>query len=188
VQRSKQQIRRQLLQQRQALSPEDWQERSDRICEHLRQTVWFQQAHIIFAYLSFRQEPTLQSLFDDHHQWGLPRCFGLELVWHHWRPTVPDQLQQGRYGITEPKADVPILSLAAADLILVPAVACNAQGYRLGYGGGYYDRFLSQGAEMKTIGVVFRDADLQTLPIDPWDQPLQAVCTETGFRQPDGKT
>ncbi|MGB7417016.1 MAG: 5-formyltetrahydrofolate cyclo-ligase [Thermosynechococcaceae cyanobacterium] len=185
---SKQQLRRQLLQQRQGMSLTDWQQKSDRICHHLRNSDTFEQAHTIFAYLSFRQEPTLQSLFDDHHQWGLPRCSGSELVWHHWHPTDLQHLERGQYGITEPRAALPTLSPAQADLVLVPAIACDAQGYRLGYGGGYYDRLLSRWRSLQTIGIIFSDADLIELPTDPWDQSLTAVCTDLGFRPLDGKT
>ena len=188
MQPSKQHLRRQFLQQRQSLSLLDWQQKSQNIVEHLRQTKWFQQAHTIFAYQSFRQEPSLQSLFDQDHRWGLPRCVGPDLVWHHWQPLEPEQLQQGKYGITEPKATLPILSLTAADLILVPALACDAQGFRLGYGGGYYDRLLSQRSCVKTVGIVFHEMDFHALPLEHWDQPLKAVCTEAGFRQPDGNT
>lgn len=187
MQRSKQHFRRRFLQQRQSLSLPDWQQKSERIVQHLRQAEWFQQAHTIFAYCSFRQEPTLHTLFDTERLWGLPRCVGSELVWHHCQPSDPDQLQPGKYGIAEPKATLPICLPTAADLILVPALACDAQGFRLGYGGGYYDRLLSQRPEVKTIGILFRELDLQLLPLDPWDQPLKAVCTEAGLRQPDGK-
>lgn len=69
------------------------------------------------------------------------------------------------------------------DLILVPAVACDRHGYRLGYGGGFYDRMLSlnEWTTPPTVGIVFDFAYLPQLPIDRWDKPLQAVCTETGF-------
>ncbi len=170
------------------MSVTDWQQKSDRICHHLCTSDYFEQAHTIFAYLSFRQEPTLQPLFDRQHQWVLPRCAGSELIWHHWYPADSQQLQQGQYGITEPKATLPTLSPAQADLVLVPAIACDRQGYRLGYGGGYYDRLLSQWRSLQTIGILFNEADLIELPTDPWDQPLNAICTDLGFRPLDGKT
>jgi 5-formyltetrahydrofolate cyclo-ligase len=86
----------------------------------------------------------------------------------------------GAYGILEPHPQAPTLSPSEVDLILVPAVACDLQGYRLGYGGGFYDRMLSNPAwaKLPTIGIVFDFAHLAQLPKDPWDQPLHHVCTE----------
>ncbi len=92
-------------------------------------------------------------------------------------------MQKGTYGILEPHFANQKLEPADVDLILVPAVACDRQGYRLGYGGGFYDRMLSaaEWAAKPTIGIVFEFAYLPQLPIDVWDKSLQAVCTETGF-------
>jgi 5-formyltetrahydrofolate cyclo-ligase len=75
------------------------------------------------------------------------------------------------------------LTPSAVDLILVPAIACDVQGYRLGYGGGFYDRLLSTPAwrAKPTIGIVFEFARLPQLPVDPWDRPLQGICTESGL-------
>ena len=82
------------------------------------------------------------------------------------------------------KLNAPLLQSSKVDLILVPAVACNFNGYRLGYGGGFYDRMLSQEewTSKPTIGIVFEFAYLQDLPIDSWDKPLDFVCTENGIK------
>jgi 5-formyltetrahydrofolate cyclo-ligase len=84
----------------------------------------------------------------------------------------------------EPLPNSPTLQPVEVDLILVPAVACDYQGYRLGYGGGYYDRLLSspEWASKPTIGVLFDFAYLPQLPTDTWDIQLHGVCTETGLR------
>lgn len=175
----KAELRRELLQQRRSLSPLTWREKSDRLCHRLVQLSLFQSARTVLAYFSIRQEPDLSPLFSDHRRWGFSRCVGPSLVWHAWTPGEP--LREGAYGILEPAPDAPCLGPSEIDLILVPAIACDRQGYRLGYGGGFYDRLLSdpQWQGIPTIGIIFDFAFLPELPVDPWDRKLRAVCTET---------
>jgi 5-formyltetrahydrofolate cyclo-ligase len=178
----KRELRRSLLETRQSMPLEEWREKSDRICTHLQSLPLFTSAQTILAYFSFRQEPDLSPLFTNpKHQWGFSRVQGKSLSWHSWKPGEP--LQKEKLGIFEPHPDSPRLSPKEVDLILVPAVACDKRGYRLGYGGGFYDRMLSstEWASKPTIGIVFEFAYLSQLPIDQWDKPLQLVCTETGF-------
>lgn len=176
-------LRKAFLTHRQTLSPDDWKQKSDRLCMHLQTSSLFRQARTILAYFSIRQEPTLASLFHLPYDWGFPRCEGKALVWHRWSPTEPHPLPVGKFNIPEPPSHAPTLNVHEVDLILVPAVACDHRGYRLGYGGGFYDRLLSSPAwaAKPTIGVVFEFARLPELPIDPWDRPLQAICTDVGF-------
>lgn len=178
----KKELRKSLLKTRQSISVKEWKQKSDRICTHLLTSPLFNQAETILAYFSFRQEPDLSLLFTDtSHRWGFPRCVGHSLFWHIW--TQKDSVITGRYGITEPQPDEPIVAPEEVDLILIPCVACDYQGYRLGYGGGYYDRMLSspEWANKPTIGIVFEFAYLPELPVEPWDKPLQGVCTEFGL-------
>ena len=93
-------------------------------------------------------------------------------------------LSKGDYGIFEPHPDSPTLQPDEIDLILVPAVACDVRGYRLGYGGGFYDRLLSSAewALKPTVGIVFEFAYLPELPVDQWDKPLHSICTENQFQ------
>lgn len=177
----KAQLRRRLLQKRQSLPQADWKEKSDRLCGVLQSLSIFQEAQTILAYWSFRQEPDLSPLWTTR-RWGLPRCVGQSLQWHQWSTQAP--LQTGRYGIREPHPDSPTVSPTEVDLILVPAIACDYGGYRLGYGGGFYDRMLSspEWLSIKTIGIVFDFAYLAELPLDPWDRKLHGVCTDTGYQ------
>jgi 5-formyltetrahydrofolate cyclo-ligase len=174
-------LRRQLLQQRQALSSEIWRTQSNQICDHLLDCPQFIAARTVLAYCSHRQEPNLADLFTHtDKQWGLPRSIDKSLLWHCWQPSEP--LVTGKYDILEPHPESPRLEPDGVDLILVPAVAMDATGYRLGYGGGYYDRLRVNPLWRKipTIGIVFNFAYMETLPIDPWDLPLDRVCTELG--------
>ncbi|WP_124972998.1 5-formyltetrahydrofolate cyclo-ligase [Aphanothece sacrum] len=176
---SKRQLRQKILQQRQSLTQETWQEKSLQLCQVLESCSYFQAAKTILAYFPFRQEPDLNSMFKSDHRWGFSRCVDGSLIWHHWTPG--NRLNEGTYGILEPHFQSPILTPSEVDLILVPAVACDKRGYRLGYGGGFYDRLLSspQWQNIPTIGIIFDFAYLPILPVDSWDKPLEAICTES---------
>lgn len=85
----------------------------------------------------------------------------------------------GQLAIPEPSEDCPLLRREGIDLILVPALCCDRGGYRLGQGGGYYDRYLS-GYEGATVAFC-RDIVLQErLPREGHDQPVEYVVTESG--------
>lgn len=174
-------IRTKILKQRQALSQLEWQTNSNLICDRLKSLALFKQAKTIFAYFSFRYEPDLSSLFSLNKNWAFPRCVGKSLVWHLWQPEQP--LVIGKYNIQEPLETAPIIAPSAADLILVPTVACDEQRFRLGYGGGFYDRLLSspQSSTIPTIGIVFDFAFVSQLPTDTWDIQLDFICSETKF-------
>lgn len=179
---NKTELRRHLLQKRRSLPQKIWQQKSQQICQNLQHFPQFQQAKTILAYFSFRQEPDLSPLFEIPCQWGFSRCGDRYLSWHQWQPANP--LKKGIYGIPEPFPDAPILPPETVDLILVPAVACDRFGYRLGYGGGFYDRMLSETSwkNIPKIGIIFDFAYVSQLPRESWDQVLDAVCTESGVK------
>ena len=178
-QSEKTELRRKIIKQRQSLSQEEWHVKSQAICTNLFNSKLFKQAKTVLAYFSFRQEPDLNYLFSDNTKiWGFPRCVDKSLSWHIWTPQ--NQLVIGKYGIREPHPDSAKINPDGVDLILVPCVACDYQGYRLGYGGGYYDRFLSSPdwQSIPTIGIVFDFAYFPKVPVEPWDKQLHSVCTE----------
>jgi len=181
IQQQKTQLRKKLIKQRQALSPLEWQSKSDQICHNLEKHPLFQKANRILAYFSFRQEPDLSLLFKSpalQKQWGFPRCLDKSLTWHWWQ--TPQILIPNKYSILEPLSTSPLIESEQVDLLIVPTVACDRLGYRLGYGGGYYDRLLSNSNWQKipTIGITFEFAYLDKLPVETWDMTLNNVCTE----------
>ncbi|HSM97060.1 MAG TPA: 5-formyltetrahydrofolate cyclo-ligase [Rhizomicrobium sp.] len=102
------------------------------------------------------------------------------LVFHRWTPGL--NLQRGAYGIPEPTKDWP---LAFPKTLLVPLLAFDSSGHRLGYGGGYYDRtldFLRANSTVRAIGVAYAGQEVDQLPREGHDHPLDAVITENGVR------
>jgi 5-formyltetrahydrofolate cyclo-ligase len=178
-------LRHQLLAQRQQLSPMLYKQRSAQICQQLQTFLAAQvpTASSILAYCPHRQEPDISALFcSPDYQWVLPRCLpDRQLAWHRW--CWGDLLVANRYGLLEPSVTAPVVDLADVSVLLLPAVAIDRRGYRLGYGGGYFDRLLSNEnwQPVMTIGVVFDFAYLPLLPVDDWDRPVAAVCTESGM-------
>lgn len=92
--------------------------------------------------------------------------------------TSRSDLIPAAFGILEPSADAPGLDPQELDLIVVPGLAFSPDGYRIGYGGGFYDRFLAASAA-QTVGLCY-SSFLQDLPIDPWDKPVHFIATELG--------
>jgi 5-formyltetrahydrofolate cyclo-ligase len=177
---SKSELRQELSRKRRAISQQIWQEKSEAICQNLELFPLFIQAKTICSYFSFRNEPDLIKL--THHnvnkKWAFPRCEKKELIWHLWTPK--DEQKKGSYGAKEPDFNLPTINPQEIDLILVPALACDYFGYRLGYGGGYYDRMFAQQKwqNIPAVGIIFESFHLSQLPVDSWDRKLDYICTE----------
>jgi 5-formyltetrahydrofolate cyclo-ligase len=175
---NKAQWRTQCLTQRQQLSAQSIQIRSLALCSHLA-TVLTNHNQVVLAYRAFRQEPDLRTLFETVPcTWAIPRTVDRALVWHRYDP---ERLTIGKFGIQEPQPDCPAIAPSEAALVLVPALGCDHQGFRLGYGGGYYDRFLAR-YSLPTLGICFSEFVFPELPRDAWDQPLGGIVTELGIR------
>ncbi|MEH6663929.1 MAG: 5-formyltetrahydrofolate cyclo-ligase [Brevundimonas sp.] len=107
---------------------------------------------------------------------------GAPLVFRRWRPGDPLELDQA--GCPAP---LDLAGEVMPDLIIVPLLAFDASGGRLGQGGGYYDRTLealrgAEGAPPAAVGLAYAAQELDNLPMDPHDQPLDGVLTEAGYR------
>lgn len=120
--------------------------------------------------------PLLVSWHADGKTVALPRVEGFappRLAFHIWHPD--DARVTSSFGVEEPALDTPLAPLP--DLIVVPALAVDQRGYRLGYGGGFYDAFLERATAFTVVPLP--DAALvERLPIDPHDRAVHAVVTE----------
>lgn len=160
---------------------------SQRVCQTLQHWPACQQAQTILAYTPFKGEislfPLMQALPDK--QWFLPKSMtDGTLSFHRHMPGHP--LITGRYGILEPAASAPQWQASnPVDLILVPGLGFDRHGQRLGYGKGYYDRFLSQTRSQHPnvlfAGIAAQALVFEALPADPWDIPMDYLVTEQGI-------
>ncbi len=129
----------------------------------------------ILTYLAFRNEPDLGQLFGllPHVCWVIPRIDGHHLVLHLYDPT---RLVRHRFGMLEPAADLPVVDPAALDVVLAPGVAFDRRGGRLGFGGGYYDRFLPTTPALR-VGVTYDECLADALPCGEHDQRMGWIVT-----------
>jgi len=126
--------------------------------------------------------PLMARLAEKGAELAVPRVAAkaMPLVFHRWTPDT--RLVVSNFGVREPDAATPI---AVPDVLLVPLLAFDKQGYRLGYGGGFYDRTLAALRAQKpirAIGVAYAGQEVENLPRDQYDQRLDAILTEEGLR------
>lgn len=154
-------------------------ELSSRVNQHLADFLQTRAAHILL-YQAFAAEldpAGLMALYPASYY--LPRVEGGSL---HIHP-LPCELVPHKYGMLEPAASSPTVPPATLQAVLVPGLCFDRLGYRLGYGKGYYDRFLSGlPPATLTIGLVPEALVLEALPKDPWDIPVRYLASETGIR------
>jgi len=161
---------------RECLSAREVAASSAAICQRLAAWPLLRQAQSpisILTYLAFRNEPDLGLLFDllPHVHWAIPRVEGRRLILHPYDPT---RLVRHRFGMLEPAADLPVVDPATLDVVLVPGVAFDRQGGRLGFGGGYYDRFLPTTPALR-VGIAFDQCLADALPCDEHDQRMDWI-------------
>jgi len=140
----------------------------------------------VCAYLQTGSEVDLMQLvknLDCQVAIGMPRVVDkVTLEFRMWR--AGDSLVMNRFGIPEPSDAAPLASVNSSTIFFVPALAVDQSGVRLGYGGGYYDRFLSKvpGGCIK-VAVTFNAMICERLPVDSHDIPMDYILTELGVQK-----
>ncbi len=136
------------------------------------------------GYLPIRSEadplPAMTAL-SRHGPVGVPEVVGrgLPLRFRIWTPDTA--LEEGPFGVMLPKASAGMVP----EVLIVPMLAFDASGFRLGYGGGFYDRTLAAlraAGPVTAIGLAFAAQEVDALPVEATDQPLDAIVTEDGLR------
>ncbi len=145
---------------------------------------WLSRPRTVLVYAATVGEPPLAGLVAHARAAGmrvaLPRVEGTELVVHAW--PEGGELSRGAFGIGEPSRAWEVIPPADVDVVLVPGLAFDPEGHRLGQGGGHYDRLLARlrpGAWRIGVGWAFQT--VPALPVEDHDQRVHAVVTEEGW-------
>lgn len=141
-------LRRQ-LREKLALIPEDDLKQADRqIASNILSLEEFRKAGLIFCFVGVGREidtkPVIHDALASGKRVAVPKCIGKGLM-EAFEITSLTDLEEGFFGLLEPRPHCPMVPREQIDFILVPCLSCDRQGYRLGQGGGYYDRYLAKG-------------------------------------------
>jgi 5-formyltetrahydrofolate cyclo-ligase len=159
--------------------------------EHFHESVHLPRGAVVSGYWPLPGEldirPLLHQIHETGHRIALPvvKAKGQPLLFRHWIPGTP--LVQGSFKVMTPPEGAPELE---PQVLLVPLLAFDKAGYRLGYGGGFYDRTLEKrrreahsGHPVLAIGIAFAAQETESLPQGPFDQRLDWIATEAWARR-----
>ena len=143
----------------------------------------FRTAKTLLLYFPLANEINLIPVFNHARQMGVacafPRCLAQKGEMDFYYVEDLDEMAAGKYGIREPAENARKVTDFSETLAFVPALAMDREGYRIGYGGGYYDRFLAA-HKVLAVGVTYEQFLTPTLPRDPYDLAVDVIVTEKG--------
>lgn len=172
----KKELRAMIREKKRAMTPEQIEEASGRLAELFFKTEQYKIARTIYGYLPYNQEvrtvPILAQALRDGKQVAVPKVYGEEMRFICM--TDLSQVETGYAGIPEPVADGPVADDPHA-LVLMPGLAFDPQGHRIGYGGGFYDRFLAKEPEHPTVALCYAFQMLPQLDTEAFDIPVDCV-------------
>ena len=176
----KSELRKQVLKEMKALPREQKQFIDQALTERLLHHPFYQEAKVIASYLSFPHEFQTQELIEQALKDGkkvlIPKTYPkgcMDFVVYE-----PQQLVKTSFGLLEPQGDLEVVDASQIDLIHVPGLAFTTEGYRIGYGGGYYDRYLKHFSG-HTLSTVYHYQVQEFIP-ENHDIPVEEVLIDEG--------
>ncbi|MBC7190490.1 5-formyltetrahydrofolate cyclo-ligase [Candidatus Aerophobetes bacterium] len=180
-------IRKQILEKRRSLCPEEIEEKSREIEKNLFSLPFFKRARTVFFYLALPEEVQTYSMIKKCLKMG--KRVGVPVVDLQKKEIVPVEIKNsacklinGPFGVKEPDPSSCFpLPLEEIELVIVPGVAFDLQGGRIGFGGGFYDRFLRKlSPEVIFVALSFSCQIVTHLPCEGHDVPVNYIVTEDG--------
>ena len=174
---NKKEMRAYIRAQKRAMTESQIVSASARLGEQFRQCELYRNAKTIYGYLPYNQEvrtvPMLEKAIADGKRVAVPKCYGEEMRFIYINDFVTE-VAPGYANIPEPIADGPVADDTTA-LVLMPGLAFDPQGHRCGYGGGFYDKFLSAEPDHPTLALCYEFQMFPVLETEDHDIPVDTV-------------
>lgn len=182
IKEEKRALRRKYAAMRQAIAPSDRKEYSRAISRFFLSSMAYKNSDTVLLYYSINSEVDTQELIDEillsGKRLALPVCFeNGEMIFRYLKSR--DELGKGFFSALEPNDSCEEFHGSRHTLCVIPAIAYDKGGYRIGYGKGYYDRYLTDPAILK-VGFIFHDLFVDKLPRGRFDTSTDLVFTERG--------
>lgn len=172
----KKELRRYIREKKRAMTEAEIEEKSRRLGELFLATEAYRKADTIYGYLPYNQEvrtvPMLEQALRDGKRVAVPKCYGDEMRFIYL--TDLTRVEKGYAGIPEPVEDGPVAQDRTA-LVLMPGLAFDREGHRIGYGGGFYDKYLSAEPGHPTLALCYDFQMLPELETEEFDIPVDCV-------------
>ena len=176
-------LRRELNQRQCSLSNEYKKEASLEIARRVFQSMEYQEANTIFIYCGTSNEVDTSIIIRDALKNGkhvaLPKILSMGIM-ETLEIESMEELIPERHGILEPKEGSRKIPPEEIDLALIPCLGFSRDGYRIGYGGGFYDRFLPNGNFAKII-IAFDQMSVESMPVGAFDHKVDKIITESAY-------
>lgn len=196
---SKEKVRKKAVETRDSIDEESRQQKSEEIAKKILEADWFKEADIVLSYHAFRSEVEVDALnravLTQGKKLYLPKTYVKEKQIRFFEITDLSKLKRGYQKIWEPIGEEPEFSFETVKeeqkkvLMIMPGTAYDARGYRMGYGGGYYDRYLNaHEAEWKmidfmTVFAAFSEQKMILIPGERCDVKPDVIVTEKEIMQ-----
>lgn len=150
----------------------------------------FHQSDTILTYMSTEIEidtyRIIEYSLNNKKKVALPKCTNNNMNFYYYNKTK--SLKKSKYGIWEPNGiEKDLAVLSEKTICIVPGLSFDLNGYRLGYGGGYYDRFLYKNDSLITVGLCYQNNVVDKLIINQYDIPVNYIITENSLEVCNGK-
>lgn len=169
-------LRREIADKKRAMTQQEIQEKSTALAEKFFETPQYRNAKTVYGYLPYNQEvrttPILAQALKDGKKVAVPKVYGDTMRFIYLEDL--QAVASGYAGIPEPVADGPVAEDETA-LVLMPGLAFDQDGHRMGYGGGFYDKFLAQEQNHPTVALCYDFQILENIPTEQYDIPVDCV-------------